>query len=199
MTGETHSVRRSAFEKAETSWRIEDDVLVTRDHKGQEFRDRWADVTAIRIADTPTQYQTWRAILMLTFKNGVKRVILNSHFKGMGDFENRAATYAPLVREALRKVQAQAPGATARIGAGPIFYWTTVIILGLLFAVLTVIMLMIPADRLGEEVGDAPVSFWIRIGILIVILPVLILWARKSYPRGVKLADFPEDRLPRAG
>lgn len=193
MTGETHSVRRSAFEKTETTWRIDDDALVTRDHQGREMRDRWADVVAIRIADTPTQYQTWRAILMVTFRTGVKRTVLNSHFRGLGDFENRSATYAPFVRAALAKVQALAPRARARVGAGPVFYWTSVVILGVLMAALAALLMVVPFD----ELGTASPTMWIRVGILVVLLPILLLWARRSYPRSVPLANFPEDKLPK--
>ena len=192
MTGETHAVRRSMLEKAECVWRIDPDALVTRDHRGVETRDRWGDVTAIRIASAPTRYQMWRHILLLTFKGGIKRLVQNSHFVGIGNFENRAATYAPFVREALRQVQKQAPNATARIGAGPIFYWSTVIILGLLFAGLAALLMFIPFD----ELGNASPTIWVKIGILAVLLPVLFMWARKSYPRVVPLAQFPESALP---
>ena len=195
MTGETHSIRRSALERAAWSWRIEDDALITRDHTGTEHRDRWADVIAIRIAATPSQYQLWRHILLLTFRNGTKREVRNSHFLGLGSFENRTATYVPFVRAALRQAQKQAPAATARVGAGPMGYWSTVIILGLLFAGLAALLMSIPFDALG----NASPTIWAKIGILLVLLPVLVMWARKSYPRSVTLAHFPEDALPTPG
>ncbi len=50
MTGEMHSVLRSAFEKAELTWRAGDDTLITRYNSSKESRDGCADVVAIRIA-----------------------------------------------------------------------------------------------------------------------------------------------------
>ena len=192
MTGETHAVRRNALEKAECIWRIDEDALVIRDHRGVETRARWSDVTAIRIADAPTQYQLWRHVTLLTYRGGVKRVVQNSHFKGIGNFENRADTYAPFVRAVLQQVQKHAPGARARIGARPVFYWSTVIILGLLFAGLAALLLAIPVDG----IDDASPTAWMKAGIIVVLLPILFLWARRAYPRSVKLADFPESALP---
>ncbi|MEQ1609526.1 MAG: hypothetical protein ABL956_11255 [Hyphomonadaceae bacterium] len=50
MTGEMHSIRGSAFEKAELTWRAGDDTLITRYNPSEESRDGYADVVAIRIA-----------------------------------------------------------------------------------------------------------------------------------------------------
>lgn len=183
------SKRRNLFEKGEWEWRITDDAMVARDHKGREDVGPWREVTALRLGYEPTQYKTWRHVIELKFRNGAKWTIDNVHFAGVGEFENRSATYAPFVREAVAKVRELAPRAKGRVGSAPVFYWTSVIVLGLLFAVLAVILLLVP-------VAEFPGVVWAKLGIIALFLPTLLLWARKSFPRGMALEHIPEDALP---
>ncbi|HVY89284.1 MAG TPA: hypothetical protein VG942_10480 [Hyphomonadaceae bacterium] len=187
----TYSTRRNMFEKGQTEWRLDGDTFIVRDHKGQETRESLANVTTVRLAFTPTQYQEWRHVMVLGFKDGKKKTVENSNFVGVGSFENRSATYTPFVMAVVDKVKQLSPKAVARTGAGPIFYWTTISILSVAFLMAAVILAIAPME-------DISGSVFIKLGILAVTLPVLILWARKSYPRSAELADLSAEALPPA-
>jgi hypothetical protein len=187
----TYSTRRNMFEKNQTEWRLDGDTFTVRDHKGQETRENLAAVVSVRLAYTPTQYQEWRHVMVLNFRDGKSKTVENSNFKGPGEFENRSRDYSPFVLAVVQKIQKLSPSAIARTGSGPVFYWTAISILGLLFAGLAVLLFFVPVDKISG-------SAWLKFGLLIVILPVLFLWARKSYPKSAKLSELSTVSLPPA-
>ena len=93
----TYSTRRNAFEKNQTEWRLDGDTFIIRDHKGRETRENLANVVSVRLAYTPTQYQEWRHVMVLNFRDGKSKTVENSNFKGPGEFENRSKDYSPFV------------------------------------------------------------------------------------------------------
>ena len=62
---------------------------------------------------------------------------------------------------------------------------------GSMFTLLAVVMMTIPTpfDYLSF-------SSFIRIGIILILLPVLFRWIKKARPRGITLDEIPEDALP---
>lgn len=185
----SYAKRRNLFEKGEWEWRVTDDALVARDPKGAEDIGRWRDVVAVRLGFEPTRFKTWRHVIELRFRNGAKWQIDNVHFAGVGDFENRSASYNPFVHAVVAQLKAKAPDAKGRVGSAPVFYWVSVIGLSILFAFLGMLLLAIP-------IAEFPGMVWVKLGLIAFFLPTLFLWAKKGFPRGMKLDAIPKDALP---
>ncbi len=188
----TYSQRRNLFEKSEWTYTVRDDGLLVRDQRGHETLLAWGDVAAVRISYAPSRSKSWRHVLVLTMRNRVRWEIDNTHFKGIADFENRSASYTPFVQAVIAQLAAKSPAAEARLGAQPISYWFSVLSLSLLFLILGSVLVSVP-------IGGIPGIAWVKLAIILVMLPVLVLWAKRAYPREVKLDAIPESALPKSG
>ncbi|RYF93065.1 MAG: hypothetical protein EON95_10210 [Caulobacteraceae bacterium] len=105
----TFSKRDNAFERGEHVWRVEDDCLIWTRPGGDSLTLLWKDVGAVRAAFAPTRWKRWRHIFELTTRKGATLLIDNAHFKTVGDFEDRSASFVPFVLACIDRVVALAP------------------------------------------------------------------------------------------
>lgn len=185
----TYSKRKNLFEKGEREWRLEDKALVARDTKGAEQRYPFDQVKSVRLSFTPTNNTPFRHVTIIGMKDGRKVEFDNVHFAGVATFEDRSATYTPFARETVERIAKYSPTAEAHQGAPMGGYIGLIVLMVLVFAVLGLALLIVP-------VGDWSGIVWVKIGILLLFLPMLWQWVRKARPRGMKLTDIPADALP---
>jgi hypothetical protein len=189
--GVAYRKRQNLFEATETEWRAEDDALIVTDASGKVIRLPWQEVAGIRLAYAPTRAKTWRYVFVLHFRNGRKIDIDNAHFAGIGNFEDRSETYVPFVRAALARIRALAPEARARAGSATMSY-----VLNLGFVVLSFGLLAFVLFTLPTPLDYLSGSSFIKLGIVIILVPVLFRWVVKARPRGIRLDALPKDALP---
>lgn len=173
-----HARRENVFEKAERRWFIDADGL-RRTIPGQPDPVlAWAEVVELRLTYAPTRFKPWRHKLTLRSRRETW-VIDNVHFKGVGDFEDRSATFNPLVLACVERVREAAPGAIGRLGSAPLAYWAQLIFVTAAFALLAMVIVAFPVNFSG--------LIWVKLGLIVVSLPVLFGFAIRSWPRRAPL------------
>ncbi len=186
--------RRSAISRSEREWRVEEDALVTRGGSGNERRYPWPDFIGVRLCFEPTRFKPWRYVFELRTRHGRPITIDNAHFVSVGNFEDRSASYTPFVRAALDRLAAVKPEMRALIGETPkrYFFFLLVALLGLGAAAYALIAFPTPLDAM-------PFAGLVKLGIILLMLPVFWRWVIKAVPRGVALNEIPTRALPPQG
>lgn len=191
----THRVRSSVLER-ETSWRLMPDALereqVLKDGKDLTVRYPYRDIREIRLSFAPSRVDSRRYRCDFQLTNGTLAAILSSHYAGIADFEDRGATYVPLVRGLIAHVAAANPKCKFEAGKRPGTYWGEHIFLFL--------MLMLLVFVLGA-VGGLSLSHLVlvKLGILVTYIPLMILYTRKNWPRSFDPTAIPAEIMPSGG
>lgn len=192
MDGTAYARRSNLFEKGEWRWTAGEGGIRETDPRGRESLIRWEDIDQVRLAFAPTRYKPWRYLMELKLRSGGKLAVDNVHFKGMADFEDRSATYRPFVEAVLGELRRRRPNVKVRIGAAPGAYWAQMAFVAAAFGLLALVLVSLPGAII-------PGGAWLKLAIVAVTLPVLVQWARKSYPRLGDIGSIPEAALPRTG
>lgn len=191
----THRVRTSILEQ-ETVWRLTPDALereqVLKDGRGLTVRYPYQDIREIRLSFAPTRVDGRRYRCDFQLKNGVLVAILSTHYAGFADFEDRAATYTPLVRELIERVAAANPACKFEAGKRLGTYVGEHIFLFLMVLLLVLVIGMVGGASLSTLV-------MVKLSILITYIPLMILYTRKNWPRSFDPSAIPDELLPAAG
>jgi hypothetical protein len=183
--------RRAAISRGEREWRVEEHALATRGAAGGERRYPWKDIVNVRLYFEPARARPWRHVFELQPRHGRRIQIDNAHFVRAGEFEDRSASYAPFVRAALARVQAENPRARALIGETQkrYFFLLLAALLGLGALAYALIAMRTPIDSL-------PYAALVKFGVILLMLPVFWRWVIGAMPRGVALDAVPERAMP---
>lgn len=183
--------RANARSRGEREWRAEDDALVTRGASGRERRTRWREIVSVRLYHEPTRLRPFRYMFELKPHNKPSIQIDNAHCLGDGQFEDRSASYTPFVRAALARVAAENPKARALMGETQkrYFFLLLLSLIGLCGLAFALIAAPTPFDTL-------PLATPVKLGIVLLMLPLFWLWVLRAMPRGVALDEIPERALP---
>lgn len=183
--------RRSAMSRGEREWRVEDDALVTRGGSGRERRYRWSDIVSVRLLHDPARARPWRYVFELQPKHARKIVIDNAHYAGDRAFEERSESYSPFVRAAVARWAAEHPKGRALIGETPKRYFFLLIASLFGLGVLAYILVAVPTP-----LDALPYAVAIKLGVILLMLPVFWRWVLKIIPRGVAPDAIPDRALP---
>jgi hypothetical protein len=186
----SYSQREHCFEKGEHEWCVLPDVLVRREASGQEMRRPWRDTKTVRLGFRPTRYKPDRHVLEISFADGTRWRIDNCHFAGIADFEDRSATYLPFVSAALARIAEQAPGVAAYCGNPPWSYYIQVSIAAIGLLLCGAVLLALPV------LDTWPGIVLVKLVLMAAMLPALFRWARRAYPRSMRIDDVPPEALP---
>ncbi len=149
--GPAYAVRSSLFD-AETNYRLGPDAIEW-DDKGSNKSIPYADVSEIRLIKYPSAGGE-QGQMTVRSRGHSKLNIRSHHYRSLGSFESRMATYAPFVRDLTRRVAAASPH--ARFLAGSTGYWVLWVVL-LVLAVLvggaSIIMLASGADNASRAIA----------------------------------------------
>jgi hypothetical protein len=188
----THRVRTSILEQ-ETVWRLKPDALereqVLKDGKTHTVRYPYQDIREIRLSFAPTRFDRARYRCDFQIKNGTLAAILSTHYVGFADFEDRAATYGPLVRGLIERVAAANPACKFEAGKRPGTYWGEHIFLFLMVLLLVFVIGAVGGLSLSHLV-------MIKLSILVTYIPLMILYTRKNWPRSFEPTAIPPALIP---
>ena len=178
MTDIEYRRRASTIEKTEVLWRAQADRLEQVAPDGTVVTTvPYRHVQRLRLAFAPGRFQTERFLMELRGASS-RLVITNMHFVRIGQFENRAETFFPLVRQVVAGVHAQNPAAQFSAGEQPSLYWLMLGLNAAVFGLLAMIVLFLPIVP-----GNLPLSALVKAGILVFSLPMLLSWAINARPR----------------
>ena len=159
--GTRHAVRNSMID-GERDFRLAAEAIEWVE-KGNASSLRYADIAAVNLI---TYAGTGGAIgqAKISSRDGGSIKIRSHHYKGLANFENRRATYAPFIRELCRRVAAANPDAVFTLGNSAFMVmWLVVAALMAVLAVIVVIM--------SVQTGDLPL---VAIFILLVGGPLAV-------------------------
>lgn len=170
--------RTSAFEKGEVLWQAYPDRLEKHGRDGAlQLTIPYERVRRVRIAWAPSRGQPGRLLMELT--GSVSSVtISNMHYAGFANFEDRAETFYPMLWVVALGVRRANPAAEFRAGERAELYWPLVCFAFGALAMLAALLFSLPIG-----VGNITASAVIKIGLIVIALPVLFGWAWKSRPR----------------
>jgi hypothetical protein len=170
--------RASIQEKGETVWRAFPDRLEYHDAggalRGVVPFDR---VTRVRLAFAPGRLQQKRFLMELSGTRSQFN-LSNMHFKGIAQFEDRTDTFFPLVRAVVAGVHAANPNASFRAGEKPAYYVFLLAFVLVVYALLALVLFTLPVVP-----GNFTLSILIKLGIILVSLPLLLSWGIHARPR----------------
>jgi hypothetical protein len=147
-----------------------------------------AGITELRLSFDPTRFDTHRYRCDVRIAGGAG-TLWSTHFAGVGEFEDRAATYTPFVRAVIARVAAANPNCTFRAGTRPLAYWAGQLFLLAMTLVAIWVIAMVGGSALSEVT-------WTKLFVVIGLIPLALAYARKNRPRRFLPSAIPDDVLP---
>jgi hypothetical protein len=157
--------------------------------RGGAARFPYAEVRDLRLRFDPTRFDKARHRCDLRLADGRRAHVFSTHFVGVADFEDRAATYVPLVYGLVARIAAASPRCRFRSGKSRLAYWAEHIFLLAVTALLVFVLFLVGGQGISELA-------WLKLAIVISFIPVLIAYTRKNWPRRFEPAAIPADALP---
>jgi hypothetical protein len=189
----TYSARANALEY-DATWRLGPDALVmTGGNAGAAdaaFTFPYREIAEVRLSFSPTRFDRGRYRCDIRMKSGARTAILSTHYAGIADFQDRAATYVPFVHGLIARVAAANPHCRFRAGKSPLVYWAEHLFLLAMFALLVIVLAAIGGSHMSE-------SSWTKLMLILGAIPLLIAYTRANYPRSFKPDAVPEAVLPK--
>jgi len=185
MPEPVHSVRNSLIDK-ERSFSLGADALHWRDAAG-EGRMPYAEVRDMRLIGY-TALIGEALQCTLRDRNGGKVKIRSAHYRSLGNFEDRTATYAPFVAGLAKRIAAQAPD--AKFIAGSTALWIVWLVLGVLCAIVVGLLIL----SLFDGVPPAAPAI-MAVVICIAAVPIAVHRIRSDRARRFDPETPPQDLL----
>ncbi|MEZ5996981.1 MAG: PH domain-containing protein [Hyphomonadaceae bacterium] len=192
----TYCRRRNALSRGAREWRVEPGGLTTRGAGGRERTYPWSEIVSVRLCHEPARRRPWRYVLELQPRHRRKIVIDNCHFSGAEGFEEQSEAYVTFVRAVIAALAAENPKLRVLIGETPKRYFVL-----LLLALLGLGALAFALIALPTPIDAWPYAALLKLGLVLLMLPLFWGWVIRAVPRGVSPGDIPERALPpgRAG
>lgn len=216
MSDPVHTSRANVFQR-EATWRLGADALARdggeaadapwyahavrlylrllwpwsgiRIERGGALHLRYGEIAELRLSFDPTRADTRRYRCDLMLRNRQRATIWSTHYVSIGEFEDRAATYTPLVRGLVARAAAANPACAFRAGKRPLVYWTEHAFLLAMAALLVFVLALVGGSGLSELV-------WVKLAIVLAFVPLLWRYARKNRPRRFTPDAIPRDVVP---
>jgi hypothetical protein len=185
---QTYRSRTSVLEN-EATWTLAPDALERAEAGAPTQRLPYRDIVELRLVYDPTRFDTNRYRCDLTPVTGRRATLKSTHYVSVGNFEDRAASYSPFVRELVRRVGEAAPRCRFRAGKRAWVFWAEHIFLLTTLLLLAGVLMMIGNFAL-------PTIATIKLAIIATYIPIVIKYATRNWPRAFSPDDVPPDVLP---
>jgi hypothetical protein len=183
------AARRSVLER-ETTWALLPEGLQRMRPGGKAEVFPYAAIVRARLQFSPSGTHPDRYLCSLHLQDGRKLHLVSTHYKGLMRFEDRRAAYAPFVPELVKRVSEANPQVNLSAGASPAQYYGLVV-----FLVLVAGLLAWGLDLPGR-LAEGGWGGWVRIGVLLALLPILWAFLRANRPRPFTAEAIPPRLLP---
>lgn len=186
-------VARANVLEYEAIWRLGADALELQGGPAAApdaiMRLPYRDIVGVRLSYVSPRVGPAAYRCDLRMRSGQRIALRSTHYAGIADFEDRAATYAPFVRALIARVAAANPSASFRSGRRPVVYWAEHLFLLAMIALLVFVL---------SVTGFAPLSesSWAKLWIIVGSIPLLLVYTRKNWPGRFKSDAIPTDVLP---
>lgn len=150
----------------------------------------YEDIVEVRLQFSASREHQGRCLCGLRTRDGHAFTLVSTHCKGFLRFENRAESYAPLVRELVRKVAKANPQVKLHAGASPVQYY------GLAVFLVAVVLLLAWAVDIPGRLVEGGWGGWIRLAAVVAVVPVAWGFLRANHPRSFTADDIPPGLLP---
>ena len=187
MNDIVHKARANYFER-EAAWSLAPDALVS-ELAGQVTRCPYGEIAEVRLSYDPTRFDRKRYRCDVTRRGGDRLTIRSSHFAGIASFEDRAATYTPLVRALIARVAAANPHCSFRAGKRPLVFWAEQLFLLAMAALLVFVLAALGGSGLSDLV-------LLKLALVAALVPLALAYARRNRPRRFSPTAIPEELLP---
>ena len=128
MNEPIHAVRAS-ITGGERRFMLDSDTLSWNDDKGSD-RIRYADISRVQLIKYPAAGGE-HCQCTLSMRRGGKLKIRSHHYKSLGSFEDRSASYAKLVRELCARVDTASSGTRFIAGSTAMWYVWVALLVGM--------------------------------------------------------------------
>ncbi len=189
----TYKRRRNIWSRGEREWRVEEDALVAVGGSGRATQLAWKEIVSVRLCHEPMRGRPWRYVFELQPKSGARVRIDNAHRCAEGVYEDQSASFTPFVRAALGRIAVASPKARALIGETGRRYFFLLLAALVGFGALAVALTLV-----RSPLDDLPYATLIKLGIILLMLPIFWRWVVGAMPRGVALDNIPDRALPPA-
>lgn len=183
-----YSVRRHAFEN-ERRWSLDDTGLAWQAEDASGRLD-YASIAAIRLVYGATRADFTRFLCHVTGRTGAYTIV-STHFNSPGSFSDRRDTYVPFVRALIARASAANPQCRFFAGVSPAQFWGTTLLLFVSLAILAIAVLGLGVPALWY--------LYLKIAVLVVLVPVAFVWIKRNRPRRFQPSAIPADVLPAIG
>jgi hypothetical protein len=156
---------------------------------GGSARFPYASIVELRLCFDPTRADDTRHRCDVRLADRRRVSFYSTHFASVMNFEDRAATYVPLVRGLVARVAEANPGCRFRSGKRPVVYWTEHAVLLALFALLVFVLALVGGSAFSDLV-------LVKLGVIAGFIPVMIAYTRKNRPGRFDPAAIPAQVLP---
>lgn len=177
----SHALRKSVLEKTDRCWRITGDTL----HIAQAPLN--VSIPLEKIAELSFSYEPGRFtgnryVMGITTNTGWRAEIDNQHWAGVGQFEDRSATFRPLAELLLARLRLANPQARLVTGSGSGMW------LGMIVAASGLIALFMVVLMIG-----GPIIAMIKLAILAFFVPRTLRYIRVNRPQRLAITDEPPE------
>jgi hypothetical protein len=184
-----YEVRASLLHKTRT-FRLSEHELELQDEGNAPVRIELASITEVRLLYQPSRAEPNRFACEFTAA-GKKYRFISMHFRGLLDFEDRAARYGAFCRELCARVARRNPILRCVGGLSPLKFYAA-LGLGVLFLIAIVGLVLAFWDATLAR------SFrWLRVLVFVFLIIVLVQYFIANRPRQFDPAALPESALPK--
>lgn len=157
--------------------------------RGGAARFPYANIVGIRLSFDPTRFDTRRHRCDVTMRDGTRATFWSTHYVAVAEFDDRGATYTPLVRALMARAAAANPACAIRAGKRPLVFWAEQALLVLMAAIVVWVLALVGGSELSEVT-------WLKLGIVIAFVPLALRYAHKNRPRRLAPDAIPLEVLP---
>ena len=185
-----YSYKDNKFEP-EKFFSFEKNALCVKQAERLDLIIPFSEFISITLEYKPTRYKLNQYLMTLKTKAGYQLEIMNYHYAGLADFEDRSTVFKPFVIELIHSIKESNPKLTILTGVSKIKYFAYLIL-----TLFTIAMLLALFPFIVELAY--PGILILHLISIALMLPYTISYLIKNYPRRIEPKALSFHLLPKA-
>jgi hypothetical protein len=173
----------------ERTYSLTDDALVIEEEGKARDGAFFDQIAEVRLAYAPTRFARNRYRAQIIYRAGGMAEIFNTHFRHVGDFDERNAEFVGFLTELHRRLAVNGKGVIYRRGNSPGAYAANWALTIFIFAMLALAFVLLLTWGL----------VWIavvKLAIILFFIPTLIRYMARARPGSYDPLAIPKDVMP---